>query len=189
LVVQGAIEEKIYQRQVTKTGLSDSVVDSKKTAQGFTTEELRDLFRLDENATCSTHDLLGCDCEGMGNTQVLPESSPDDLTPSRPWGSTMGDSGADEINEDNEDDVNLGVMISASKLNLEAQERKVRKMLRKSKDDKGKMLALMQYLHIDAAKVASGDEELETLMEDQILLQVLKEQATQVAFIFSKTTG
>jgi DNA repair and recombination protein RAD54B len=191
LVIQGAIEEKIYQRQVAKTGLSDSVVDSKKTAQGFTTEELRDLFRLDESETCPTHDLLGCDCNGMGNTRVLPENSSDDPISNRPWGSTMGDPGADEMSENDDDDVNLGVMISAAKLNLEAQERQVQKMLRKSKSDgkNGKILALMQYLHINAAKVSSGYEDLEALIEDQVLLQVLKQQTNKVAFIFSKTSG
>jgi DNA repair and recombination protein RAD54B len=189
LIVQGTIEEKIYQRQLTKTGLSDAVVDSKKTAQGFTTEELRDLFRLDEGETCPTHDLLGCDCGGMGNTVVLPESITDDTIERKTWGSTMGDPDADELSEDDDRIVKLEVITSAAKLHVEAQERKAQRMLHKAHGDKHKMLALMQYLHTDAEKVSQGNDELETLIEDQVLLQLVKDRNTQVAFLFSKTTG
>jgi DNA repair and recombination protein RAD54B len=61
-LIKGAIDEKIFQRQVTKTGLADAVVDAKKTGQHFTHEELRDLFRLDEGETCQSSQYL----EGMG---------------------------------------------------------------------------------------------------------------------------
>jgi DNA repair and recombination protein RAD54B len=61
-LIKGAIDEKIFQRQVTKTGLADAVVDSKKTGQHFTHEELRDLFRLDEGDACQSSEYL----TGMG---------------------------------------------------------------------------------------------------------------------------
>lgn len=66
----GSIEEKIYQRQVSKQGLSGTVVDLTKKAEhiSFSTEELRDLFGFDPNTTCLTHDLLDCQCTGDGNT-------------------------------------------------------------------------------------------------------------------------
>jgi DNA repair and recombination protein RAD54B len=57
-LIKGAIDEKIFQRQVTKTGLADSIVDSKKTGQQFTHEELRDLFRLDEGEACQSSEYL-----------------------------------------------------------------------------------------------------------------------------------
>jgi DNA repair and recombination protein RAD54B len=57
-LIKGAIDEKIFQRQVTKTGLADAVVDSKKTGQHFTHDELRDLFRLDEGEPCQSREYL-----------------------------------------------------------------------------------------------------------------------------------
>ncbi len=66
----GSIEEKIYQRQVSKQGLSGTVVDLSKKAEhtSFSAEELRDLFSFEPNTTCLTHDLLDCQCTGDGNT-------------------------------------------------------------------------------------------------------------------------
>jgi DNA repair and recombination protein RAD54B len=105
----------------------------------------------------------------------------------------MEDPAADDDSEDNDDVPELGGLVSASQVNMEEQERKVNQMLRKThkKCDNGeKMLALMQFLHIDAARIRKGDaDELETLVEDQILLQVLKERDSRVAFVFSKTSG
>jgi hypothetical protein len=37
-----------------KTSLSDSLIDEKETCSKFTGEELRDLFRLDEETDCLT---------------------------------------------------------------------------------------------------------------------------------------
>lgn len=66
LLTQGTLDEKIFQRQVSKTGLADSIVDGKSAASGFTQQELRDLFTLDEGEGCQTHMLLGCSCGGNG---------------------------------------------------------------------------------------------------------------------------
>lgn len=76
----GSIEEKIYQRQVSKQGLSGTVVDLTKKAEhiSFSAEELRDLFRFDPNTTCLTHDLLDCKCTGDGNTPGSVKESSED---------------------------------------------------------------------------------------------------------------
>ncbi|TPX58427.1 hypothetical protein PhCBS80983_g03112 [Powellomyces hirtus] len=59
----GTIEEKIYQRQLTKQGLSDALIDKRETnTNDFSMLDLKDIFLLDEHTECSTHDLLGCDC-------------------------------------------------------------------------------------------------------------------------------
>ncbi|KNC97493.1 uncharacterized protein SPPG_07408 [Spizellomyces punctatus DAOM BR117] len=64
LLSTGTIEEKIYQRQLTKISLSDALIDDKETGMNaFTSQELKDLFTLDENTECLTHDLLGCSCQ------------------------------------------------------------------------------------------------------------------------------
>ncbi|XP_076868813.1 DNA repair and recombination protein RAD54B isoform X2 [Brachyhypopomus gauderio] len=75
LLTTGTIEEKIYQRQVSKQGLSGTVVDLGKRAEhiSFSAEELRDLFTFDPNITCLTHDLLGCQCSGDGSIPGVEE--------------------------------------------------------------------------------------------------------------------
>ena len=61
----GTIEEKIYQRQVMKQGLSNSVVDDDvNSKRHFSREELKDVFSLIEKSPCDTHDLINCNCRG-----------------------------------------------------------------------------------------------------------------------------
>ncbi|KAJ7502774.1 SNF2 family N-terminal domain-containing protein [Mycena galericulata] len=65
----GAIDEKIYQRQVTKLGLSNSLMGSSTSSassksDSFSRKDLRDIFRIDPNTACNTHDLLECPCDG-----------------------------------------------------------------------------------------------------------------------------
>lgn len=77
LLMAGGMDEKIYQRQLTKTGLADSIVDNKKTASVFSAEELRDLFTLDTAADCKTHDLLGCECNGRATPATAHTADPE----------------------------------------------------------------------------------------------------------------
>lgn len=65
----GMIDEKIYQRQVTKQSLSDTLMDSKASGSAFSLEELRDLFRCHEDTDCLTHDMLQCPCKHDGQNQ------------------------------------------------------------------------------------------------------------------------
>ncbi|GAA5945928.1 hypothetical protein JCM10213_006186 [Rhodosporidiobolus nylandii] len=64
----GTIDEKIFQRQITKLALSNSVMNEgveeagKKSSNTFTPEELRAIFTLHEDSACETHDLLSCRC-------------------------------------------------------------------------------------------------------------------------------
>jgi DNA repair and recombination protein RAD54B len=66
MLTTGCFDEKIFQRQITKRGLADSVMDKKSGSAAFTQTELRDLFTLDETTDCQTHDLLACFCGGEG---------------------------------------------------------------------------------------------------------------------------
>ncbi|XP_050024502.2 DNA repair and recombination protein RAD54B-like [Dermacentor andersoni] len=70
LLTTGTIEEKIFQRQVTKQELSGAVLDNKKDGKRakFSLEDLKDLFTLDEETRSSTHKLLGCRCDSMEET-------------------------------------------------------------------------------------------------------------------------
>ncbi|NWX84026.1 RA54B protein, partial [Nothoprocta pentlandii] len=71
LLTTGSIEEKIYQRQISKQDLSGAVVDLSKTSEHihFSIEELRNLFTLHEDSSCVTHDLLECNCMGKKDHQ------------------------------------------------------------------------------------------------------------------------
>lgn len=69
LITASTIEEKIFQRQIAKTSLSGCVVDQKQNLCNlkFSNEELKDLFTLPEEFdTCTTHEMLDCDCNGDG---------------------------------------------------------------------------------------------------------------------------
>ncbi|KAM9096628.1 DNA repair and recombination protein RAD54B isoform 2-T2 [Sarcophilus harrisii] len=74
LLTTGTIEEKIYQRQISKQGLSGAVVDLSKTSEHiqFSVEELKNLFTLHEDSDCVTHDLLDCECMGRKDHQAKP---------------------------------------------------------------------------------------------------------------------
>ncbi|KAI0750810.1 P-loop containing nucleoside triphosphate hydrolase protein [Daedaleopsis nitida] len=66
----GTIDEKIYQRQVTKLGLSDSLMgtgSSDSKSDSFTRKDLLDIFSINPHTACNTHDLLDCACEASGS--------------------------------------------------------------------------------------------------------------------------
>uniref|UniRef100_A0A673B5D8 RAD54 homolog B n=1 Tax=Sphaeramia orbicularis TaxID=375764 RepID=A0A673B5D8_9TELE len=69
LLTAGTIEERIFQRQVSKQGLSGTVFDLGKGAEhtSFSISELRDLFSL-MDTPCLTHDLLSCSCSMDGSS-------------------------------------------------------------------------------------------------------------------------
>jgi hypothetical protein len=69
----GSIEEKVFQRQLSKEGLQNLVgKNGKATASLMTTEELRELFQLEINTLSSTYDVL---CNG--NKETAGAGSPD----------------------------------------------------------------------------------------------------------------
>lgn len=53
----GSIEEKIFQRQTHKKGLSNTVVDNDEGERHFTQSELKDLFKINETTLSDTHDM------------------------------------------------------------------------------------------------------------------------------------
>ncbi|XP_043482595.1 DNA repair and recombination protein RAD54B-like [Leptopilina heterotoma] len=64
LLTTGTIEEKIYQRQISKTSLSEAVVDANHLASlKLSTSELKDLFTLTTDTCSLTHDLMDCSCD------------------------------------------------------------------------------------------------------------------------------
>ncbi|XP_032677670.1 DNA repair and recombination protein RAD54B-like isoform X1 [Odontomachus brunneus] len=74
LLTTGTIEEKIYQRQISKAGLSESVVDLNHLGSlKLSAEELKDLFTLTTDTVSLTHDLMDCSCSGKINEHISPE--------------------------------------------------------------------------------------------------------------------
>ncbi|XP_058833751.1 DNA repair and recombination protein RAD54B-like [Topomyia yanbarensis] len=70
LITAFSIEEKIYQRQISKSSLSGAIVDQTQNLSNlkFSDEELKDLFSfVNESDDCLTHQLLACDCKGAGD--------------------------------------------------------------------------------------------------------------------------
>lgn len=189
LLVAGGIDEKIYQRQVNKMGLADSVVDGKKNDSSFSPEELRDLFRLDVMAECQTHDLLGCTCRGLG-MDMLPSISLLDVP-------TSSASTVDLAASDEEDFPPLTTVVRG----LVKGTKKIMGALRKAEEEEqkklkaGKMQALMVYRHVDTSILKHGPDDIfstqmvmdvESVLGDEVLVEVLKEKSCKVGYVFAK---
>ena len=183
LVMAGGLDEKIWQRQVTKLGLASNIMDQKGGGNSFTKEELRDLFRLDEGLSCQTHDLLGCECGGRGISDAV-------VGEEAPW--TVLDS---ETGEDDDEDfplIPVGRLTKTNKVDMDVQEQKIKDDARKArhKGESNKMEGLMAYSHVDTSAFKNEvDENLEALVQDEALLKVLKDEDNRISFIFAKTSG
>lgn len=158
-----------------KMGLANAVVDNKASASSFSREELKDLFRLDDREGCQTHDLLRCTCDGRG----LPEEEPVSEV-------------ATEEDEDEDDDVNLLNLRRASQVDMDAQEAKIQKRRTKTKPGKQpKLRMLMEYAHIDTKilREAEDQDEISLLVDDDVLLEVVREQHSRVGFLLTKSSS
>ena len=175
-LVQGGLDEKIYQRQVMKMGLANAVVDNKQSASSFSRDELRDLFRLDDRETCQTHDLLGCtcDCKGTPETKLA------------------GSIHIDETEEDIDDQPLLPGLRKVSEIDIYAQEEEIENR-RKAKMPKLRML--MEYRHIDTKYLRDGEdngvdmEEMAVAVDDDVFLETLKESENNVGFLLTKSSS
>ncbi|KAF2678019.1 hypothetical protein K458DRAFT_481088 [Lentithecium fluviatile CBS 122367] len=183
-LVQGGLDEKIYQRQVMKMGLANAVVDNKASASSFSREELKDLFRLDERETCQTHDLLGCTCDCKGSPEVKLEPL--------------------EVVEDEEDEDDVPLLRKASQVDMDEQEARI-KARRAAKQPK--LTMLFDYRHIDTKHLRDMEGAPETIdlvdggspkmdvdemalaMDDDVFLEVLKEPFCKVGFVFTKSSS
>ena len=184
LLLKGSLEEKIWQRQVTKIGLADSIMAQKGggTAQ-FSKDELRDLFKLDESPDCQTHALLGCDCGGRGGKPSSGIDTPLELsddTAAADEAAISGEGGEDSKENDthngsdNDSDSSslpsIPELIKATPSNIAAQQLKETRRLEaarqkrlqknknknKNKGKGGEMDSLMAYEHIDTLSLREG---------------------------------
>ncbi|KAF9695578.1 hypothetical protein EKO04_006573 [Ascochyta lentis] len=175
-LVQGGLDEKIYQRQVMKMGLANAVVDNKQSASSFSKDELRDLFRLDDRETCQTHDLLGCTCDCKGAPEVQVDEPVE----------------TDEVQDDSDDEPLLPRLKKASEVDIVAQEEMIESR-RKAKMPKLRML--MEYRHIDTKHLRAGEgdgvdeEELAVAVDDDVFLETLKQSESNVGFLLTKSSS
>lgn len=207
ILLKGSLEEKIWQRQVTKIGLADSVMEHKDSVAQFSRHELKDLFRLDVESKCQTHDLLTCDCGGRGYTTTTPDS---DDTPAEEL--------SEENNDDNESDISLPdlpTLMKASEVDMEEQERLVKEKpsnsrsrnKNKSSDSRTSEQKIQQslshYTHIDPSlflpshgpgSASTTEQEnpegldLDQTIDDEVLRSLLKDEENRVHYIFKKST-
>jgi DNA repair and recombination protein RAD54B len=187
-MIQGGLDEKIYQRQIMKMGLANAVVDNKASASSFSREELKDLFRLDERESCQTHDLLGCDCGCKGELKTI-------IDPPI------------EVEEDDDDDDQplLPGLRSASQVDMDEQEERIQSR-RKAKQPK--LTMLMEYRHIDPKHLREEDAEevdlvdeasargnsvdadtMALAVDDDVFLDLLKEKDSRVGFVLTKSSS
>ncbi|PNH11826.1 DNA repair and recombination protein RAD54B [Tetrabaena socialis] len=69
LLTTGTIEEKVYQRQLSKQGLSAAIVDDTAAqSRTFSREELKALFEVNTTTRCDTHGSIKCSCDGSAAT-------------------------------------------------------------------------------------------------------------------------
>lgn len=197
-LIKGGLEERIWQRQVVKRGLADSIMDSgegkpkRGTSAGgkatFSQEELKDLFRFDASAKLRTHELIECECACDGDAS-MPASRADTPAPG------------------SEDEADITSFVRSSQLSngypedesgITSPIKKARK-LRESGATNAEAEELMKYAHLDTSqipKLSEGSEKFVTVeghIDDSCLMHVLRQDvdvvAGGVAFIFKKTTG
>jgi DNA repair and recombination protein RAD54B len=216
LLTQGALDEKIFQRQASKTELADSIIDGKASVSGFTREELRDLFTLDEGQDCQTHRLLGCGCGGNGmplNAEDEEAESPRNDLPALSRAGKGGE-GADfdengveilDLQHDGLPSYEHGLWRNSKDYDWKAEGA----ASRQKTSERNKMLSLMRYTHLDTSSVdrnhvdthviSHGEENgeadvtrldlLEGAVEDAILRSVLREQVQRISFVFTKLSS
>jgi len=73
LLMTGSIEEKVYQRQLSKMGLSRAIVDDSAQQRSFSSDELKSLFKIDNATICDTHNAIKCNCNGSAATMRAKE--------------------------------------------------------------------------------------------------------------------
>ncbi|OSX66624.1 hypothetical protein POSPLADRAFT_1044000 [Postia placenta MAD-698-R-SB12] len=146
--------EKIYQRQVTKLGLSDSYGSSESKLDSFTRKDLRDIFTIHPDTACHTHDLLECPCEMADGQHARTEDSE----------SRASHEEAGDTEEESEEDAPVK-FVSASQINPE----QINKMDRAyMKQKKAQLAALGAWTHINCLKRGAAGK-----VHDEVLAEML----------------
>lgn len=171
IMTTGCIDEKIFQRQLMKNNLSSTFLDneSKRNDNVFDEFEMKKLFEIDYTTRCNTHDLLDCDCGGMGDEKIAEV----DVTV--------------EDEDEEEGKLQSGSWISAKELMEHIDENELEQATNKKSSMRN---ALSGYIHFDP-KVADPTD-----LKDQVLANIIQNQNFKevngkppISFIFSKPTN
>ncbi|KAG9122857.1 helicase [Ceratobasidium sp. 392] len=191
LLTAGTIDEKIYQRQMTKLGLSNSLMSeaaatdkagsSKSSgADSFTKRDLQDIFNVHPQTLCQTHELLQCDCSNTDHVISSSANSDDeeelvsaaDLIKNAskgPSGKKVVSARRIESDSESESDVEMG-FIAASQVRPD----KISKAEKRRKREA--LAALSDWRHINC--LADGYAEF---VQDPVLLHILQDTSEDKA--------
>ncbi|KAK4944917.1 helicase [Elasticomyces elasticus] len=204
-LIKGGLEERIWQRQVVKRALADSIMqggttasnsglDIKAKAKGqtstFSQEELKDLFRLDETEGLRTHDLIGCACKGTSHDDGIAKCED---------ASKLRGRDGDDMSEEDVAEVSAFVEKSAAKSTK--RKRSSSKSITTEKTDvEAERGELLKYTHLDTSVFSRADGDADTIerisavVDDDCLEHVLRlgRKVTgggSVAYIFKRVKG
>ncbi|KEP49875.1 putative RAD54-DNA-dependent ATPase of the Snf2p family protein [Rhizoctonia solani 123E] len=196
LLTTGTIDEKIYQRQVTKLGLSNSLISeasgkeagssTKSSADSFTQRDLQDIFSIHSHTLCQTHELLQCHCSNNDHVVSSSANSDDEselLDPADLARSAGKKSKKNVINDSDsesssESEVEMG-FVSASQVKPGKINQAEKKRRREA------LAALSEWRHINC--FGEGYSEL---VQDPVLLHLLQAaDSTMVSSFLADQTG
>lgn len=195
LLTTGTMDEKIYQRQITKQGLADTFMDggaasnsvearpvssgAKKllsvtrdlkpaggsSSNTFSMAELQDLFSINTETKSNTHDLLGCSCLETNSSQMTTVCN--DTPASRSGSVATENAEIIEVSEEEDDDDNTeGLGGWVTARNVAEGNVPIPKRLQ----NKHRMNGLYEYKHIDPATIRvsgnNSDQEAEEEEEE-----------------------
>jgi DNA repair and recombination protein RAD54B len=61
-LLTGTIDERIYQRQISKLGMNGSIFEDITQESKISVEDLKNIFTFDDKTDCLTHQLSECAC-------------------------------------------------------------------------------------------------------------------------------
>ncbi|KAK0546066.1 helicase [Tilletia horrida] len=166
MLTSGTMDEKIFLRQLSKIGLSDSLMQDggatagKKDSDSFSVEDLRDIFRLHTDTPCLSHALLECSCSGNGE---LPKSGR--VAVANGGQAQAGKDGEDE-DDDEEDEEAQGFMPATQHVLNEASK------MDKPQRRREHLASLNDWSHFDCTDSANLSE----LLTDGILKALVQQQ-------------
>ncbi|KAG2128615.1 P-loop containing nucleoside triphosphate hydrolase protein [Suillus bovinus] len=155
----GTIDEKIYQRQVTKIGLSNSLMGSGSSgskSDSFSRKDLRDIFRVHPETGCNTHDLLDCGCDA-GSKQFSDN--------------TTSTSRSDiEVGEDDDDEDSAGTgFVNASQVKPRHIEKMDGAYMKKKQAE---LASLGEWTHINCLRRLTSDNIHDAILRHLVLPSV-----------------
>ncbi|KAA1474331.1 hypothetical protein DENSPDRAFT_840910 [Dentipellis sp. KUC8613] len=139
----GTIDEKIYQRQVTKLALSSTLIGNGNTeskSDTFTHKELRDIFTIHPHTACHTHDLLSCPCDLANPLDGANHLDVED--------------GSEASDDDEESDASVGFIV-ASQVKAGTVQKMDKAYMKKKK---AALAALGKWTHINCLKPRARDK-------------------------------